>query len=173
MISYTYEMYERVRIVVPLILAAIAAIVAVIVTCCLKGKAVRIIFPYIKKHENYTVAFGFILKKWQMILHYIHVGTIFFIVALIFFDSFFLKISTRYNPYDYFDCFYNNGTEVGQLTPEEAMGLEDNVTCFAWSLNIGEAAGQATGILALTWVVVSVTIICNTKLWLKSQKMSQ
>ena len=45
--------------------------------------------------------------------------------------------------------------------------------CFAWNLDIGEAAGQATGILALTWIAVSALIICTTKLWLNSQKMSQ
>ena len=81
-----------------------------------------------------------------------------FIVTYIFFSSFLLKTSRQYNPYDYFDCFYNNGTEVGQLTPEEAMRLEERVICFAWNLDIGEAAGEATGILALTWIAVSALI---------------
>ena len=151
--------------VVPLTFASIAFIVAVIVTCFLKGKALRIVFPYIKKHGNYTVAFGFILKKGLIILHYYNVGYIFFTVTLIFFNSFLLKTSTRYNPYDYFNCFYDNGTEVGQLTPEEALRLEDRVRCFAWNLDIGEAAGQATGILALTWIAVStllyITLHCG------------
>ena len=158
MVSYTYETYQRVRTVVPLTLAGTAAIVALIMICFLRGKAVRIVFPYTKKHGNYTVAFGFILKKWQIRLHYYLVCFIFFAVTYIFFDSFLLKTSTQYNPYDYFDCFYDNGTEVGPLTPEEAMRLEERVTCFAWNLDIGEAAGQATGILALTWIAVSALI---------------
>ena len=158
MVSYTYETYQRVRTVVPLALAGIATILAVIVICCLRGKAVRIIFPYIKKHGNYTVAFGFILKKWLIISHFSHVVLIFIAVTLIFSNSFLLKTSTRYNPYDYFDCFYDNGTEVGQLTPEEALRLEEKVKCFVLSLDIGEAAGQATGILALTWIAVSVLL---------------
>ena len=115
---------------VPLAFAGGAFIVAVIVISCLKSKAVRIIYPYIKKHGNYTVAFGFILKKWQIILHYQHICLTFLVVTYIFFDSFLLKTST-YNPYDYSDCFYYNETEVGQLTPEEAMRLEDRVICFA------------------------------------------
>ena len=158
MVSYTYETYQNVEIYVPLAFAGAAAIMAVIVICCLRGKAVRIIFPYIKKHGNYTVAFGFILKKWLIILHFSHVVLIFIAVTLIFSNSFLLKTSTRYNPYDYFDCFYDNGTEVGQLTPEEALRLEEKVKCFVLSLDIGEAAGQATGILALTWIAVSVMI---------------
>ena len=165
MVSYTYETYKRVITDVPLALGGIAFIVAVIMICCLRGKAVRIIFPYIKKHGNYTVAFGFILKKGLIILHYYNVGYIFFTVTLIFFNSFLLKTSTRYNPYDYFNCFYDNGTEVGKLTPEEALRLEDRVRCFAWNLDIGEAAGQATGILALTWIAVStllyITLHCG------------
>ena len=158
MASYTYETYKKVITYVPLALGGIAFIVAVIMICCLRGKAVRIIFPYIKKHGNYTVAFGFILKKGLIILHYQHICYMCFIVTYIFFDSFLLKTSRQYNPYDYFDCFYNNGTEVGQLTPEEAMRLEERVTCFAWNLDIGEAAGEATGILALTWIAVSALI---------------
>ena len=158
MVSYTYETYKKVITDVPLALGGIAFIVAVIMICCLRSKAVRIIFPYIKKHGNYTVAFGFILKKGLIILHYQHICYMCFIVTYIFFSSFLLKTSRQYNPYDYFDCFYNNGTEVGQLTPEEAMRLEERVTCFAWNLDIGEAAGEATGILALTWIAVSALI---------------
>ena len=158
MVSYTYETYWNVKTFAPLAFAVAAAIVAVIVICCLRGKAVRIVFPYITKHGNYNVAFGFILKKRQIRLHYLYVCFIFYIVAYIFCDSLLLKISTQYNPYDYFNCFYDNGTEVGQLTPEEAMRLEDRVRCFAWNIDIGEAAGEATGILALTWIAMSVLI---------------
>ena len=158
MVSYTYETYWNVKTFAPLAFAGAAAIVAVIVICCLRGKTVRIIFPYIKKHGNYTVAFGFVLKEWLIISHFLYVVLIFFAVAYIFFDSFLLKTSIQYNPYDYFDCFYNNGTEIGQLTPEEAMRLEERVTCFAWNLDIGEAAGEATGTLALTWIAVSAMI---------------
>ena len=158
MVSYTYETYKKVITDVPLALGGIAFIVAVIMICCLRGKTVRIIYPYIKKHGNYTVAFGFILKKGLIISHYQHICYMCFIVTYIFFSSFLLKTSRQYNPYDYFDCFYNNGTEVGQLTPEEAMRLEERVICFAWNLDIGEAAGQATGILALTWIAVSALI---------------
>ena len=161
----SYEMYWIVKYFAPPALAIVAVILAVIVICCLRGKAVRIIFPYIKKHGNYTVAFGFILKKGLIILHYQHICYMCFIVTYIFFSSFLLKISTQYNPYDYFNCFYNNGTEVEQLTPEEAMRLEDRVICFAWNLDIGEAAGEATGILALTWIAVSgliyITLHCG------------
>ena len=170
MVPYTYETYQRVRTAVPLTLAGIAVIVAMIVIYCLRGKAVRIIFPYIKKHGNYTVAFGFILKKRQIRLHYYLVCFIFFAVTNIFFSSFLLKISTQYNPYDYFQCFYNNGTEVEQLTQEEAMRLEERVICFAWNLDIGEAAGQATGILALTWIAVSALIYAELNCSLKVEK---
>ena len=152
----------------PPALAVIAFIVAGIVICCLKGKTVSIIFPYIKKHGNYTVTFGFILKKWQIFLHYFHVCYIFFVATYIFCDSFLLKASTWYNPY--INCFFGNGTEVGQLTSEEALRLEDGVTCFTWNIDIGEAAGQVTGILAFTWVVVSVMIYAQLKCGLRVKK---
>ena len=170
MVSYTYETYWNVKTIAPLAFAETAAIVAMIVICFLRGKAVRIVFPYIKKHGNYTVAFGFILKKSQKRLHNHHVCFIFFVVTYIFFSSFLIKTSTRYNPYDYFDCFYNNETEVGQLTPEEAMRLEERVICFAWNLDIGEATGQATGILALTWIAVSALIYITLHCGLKFKK---
>ena len=164
----SYEVYWIVKCFAPPAVAVLAFIAAGFVICCLKGKAVSIIFPYIKKHGNYTVAFGFILKKGQIILHYFHICFIFSIVTWIFFNSFLLKDSTWYNPY--VDCFFNNGTEVGQLTSEEALRLEDNVTCFVWNIDIGEAAGEVTGILALTWIVVSVMIYAQLKCGLEVKK---
>ena len=164
MVSYTYEMYKWIKTIITLASAVIALVVAGIMIYCLRGKTVRIVFPYIKKHGNYTVAFGFILKNGLIISHYSYVCFIFATVAHIFSNSFFLKTSTQYNPYD-FDCFYDNGTEVGQLTPEEAK--EERVTCFAWSFGIGEAVGEATGTLALTWIIAStliyVTLNCSFK----------
>ena len=153
---------------VPQAFAGGAFIVAVIVISCLKSKAVRIIYPYIKKHGNYTVAFGFILKKWQIIFHYVHVGIVFYIVVYIFFDSFLLKTSTWYNPN--VNCFYDNGTKVGQLTSEEALRLKDGVTCFTWNIDIGEAVGEVTGTFAFTWVVVSVMIYAQLKCGLGVKK---
>ena len=91
-----------------------------------------------------------------MRLHYQHICLTFFAVTYIFFDSFLLKTSTWYNPY--VNCFYDNRTEVGQLIPEEATRPEDRVTCFIWSLDIGEATGQVTATLAFTWAVVSAFI---------------
>ena len=163
----SYEVYWIVKCFAPPAAAVLAFIAAGFMIYCLKGKAVSIIFPYIKKHGNYTVAFGFILKKWQIILHYIYICFIFSIVTWIFFNSFLLKDSTWYNPY--VDCFFNNGTQVGQLTSEEALRLE-NSTCFTWNIDIGEAAGQVTGILALTWIVVSITIYAQLKCGLRVKK---
>ena len=164
----SYEVYWIVKYFAPLPFAVLAFIAAGIVIYCLKGKAVSIIFPYIKKHGNYTVAFGFILKKWQIQLHYLYVCCIFFAVTYIFGNSFLLKDSTWYNPY--VDCFFKNGTEVGQLTSEEALRLEERVTCFVWNIDIGEAAGEVTGTFAFTWVVVSGLIYAQLKCGLRVKK---
>ena len=142
----------------PIVFASITTVIVAMTVCCLSvDKLVRIIFPFIKKKGNYNVAFGFILKKWQIFSHYIKILVITLYTVMIFFDALLVKTSYKYNPYDEFDCYFGNESKV-ETNPEEALSLEVDVMCYAWNFNIGGAAGQATGTLALSWIAVSVVI---------------
>ena len=127
-------------------------------------KAVRIMFPHINKHGNNTVMFGFILKKeYTCALFLIMLLNVFF-TALVFWLHLVIDRSRKYNPFGDYKCFYSSThTEVVNITAEEALTFDEDVECFAWTLNIGGAVGQATGTLLFAWVLVSVVtwIILN------------
>ena len=113
-------------------------------------KLVRTMFPYINKHGNNTVMFGFIIKDVYIIfLFVIMLINIYFTMA-IFFAHVLIVRSETYNPFGGFDCFDENGEEINSTTIEEAFELRKSnrtIECYAWQLNIAGAVGQATGTL--------------------------
>lgn len=103
----SYATYLAVGFMLPSCLALITRIGMAVAGFCIltPGKVVRIIFPYIKRDGENTVVFGFILSKdilrkifWFMVL------TIAYDTTNIFWTSFFVKVSHRYNPLEY-DCY--------------------------------------------------------------------
>ena len=143
----------------PIVVASVATLFVAIVSCCVirQDKLVRIMFPYIKRNGKNTVVFGFILSKCDICILFwnIMLPTI-FITTAIFASNFIESTYGKYNPYnDGFDCFYLTerfGTKVSPST----MNVADNVICFKWKINFGEALGQATGALAFVWLVVAI-----------------
>ena len=128
------------------------------------SKAVRTMFPYIKRDGSNTVMFGFRLEKTYINLLFLFSTFNVASTAAVFFLHIVLDRTSTYNPFDKtYDCFYDNEThdKVEDLSLE--MSLDQNVTCFALDLNIGRAVGQATGTLLFSWTVVSVVnwIILN------------
>ena len=141
-------------------------------------KLVRTMFPYINKHGNNTVMFGFIIKDTYIIfLFVIMLINIYFTMA-IFFAHVLIVRSETYNPLGGFDCFDENGEEINSTTIEEAFELRKSnrtIECYAWQLNIAGAVGQATGTLLFSWAVVSVVtwIILKTHKKISKSKYEQ
>lgn len=154
--EHTYELYTNIQLCVTLIGSLLVAAGMIAAGLILKpSKAVRTMYPYINRHGNKTVMFGYILKKpyiWflcvVMIFNVVFTSVVFFLHVVI-------DRTNKYNPFDDFDCFYKNRNSV-ELSIDEAVSLEEHVNCFAWDLNIGRAMGQATGTLLFAWVVASV-----------------
>ena len=136
-------------------------------------KAVRIMFPHINKHGNKTVMFGFILKEPYIYALFIIMLLNVFFTTIVFWLHIVIVRSTKYNPYDDFQCFYSSNHCRVELSPEEALTLKEDVDCFAWTLNIGGAVGQATGTLLLAWVVVSVVTWIILKASHRMMKMTK
>uniref|UniRef100_A0A1X7UAF4 Uncharacterized protein n=1 Tax=Amphimedon queenslandica TaxID=400682 RepID=A0A1X7UAF4_AMPQE len=163
--DHEYNSFVRVQLVLPLIGSLVVACGMALTIHFLKpDKAVRIMFPHINKHGNNTVMFGFILKKeYTNSLFAIMLVNVFF-TALVFWIHLVIDRSRKYNPFGDYKCFYSsNHNEVMNVTLEEALTFDEDVECFAWTLNIGGAVGQATGTLLFAWVLVSVVtwIILN------------
>ena len=132
-------------------------------------KLVRIIFPYIKRHGNHTVMFGFIIKEpYIWILIVIMLINIYFTMA-IFFVHVVIVQSNTYNPFDDFDCFNSTHDHIN-MNVEDAWILKqsgEHVECYAWTLNIAGAVGQATATLLFSYAVVSVTTWLILKIYYK------
>ena len=122
-------------------------------------KLVRTIFPYINRHGSHTVMFGFIIKEpYIWILFGIMLINIYFTMA-IFFVHVVIVRSNTYNPFDDFDCFNSTHDHIN-MNVEDAWILKqsgEHVECYAWTLNIAGAVGQATATLLFSYAVVSVT----------------
>lgn len=157
----SYLTYTLVEYILPFFLAFFTTIgVAVAGSCILNpGKLVRIMFPYITKSGDNTVAFGFILSKHDIcILFWVIMLPVVFITMLLFGSVFTEHSYGRHNPFDDAECFYHiNNTEIN-LSLEEAAVLDEYVECFKWNTDLGDALGQATGTLAIAWIFVSVEI---------------
>lgn len=136
-----------------------------------EAKAVRTIFPFIKKHGNNTVMFGFIVTKVYI---YILFVVMLFIVALtmsIFFTYVAIQRTNTYNPFDNStDCFHEDGAPV-EWTIDQAVMLDENIECFTWGPNVAGAIGQATAILLFSWTFISVMtwIILNCHSFLEKK----
>ena len=156
----SYNTYFIVGFILPILLAIIATIAVAVVGSCIltPGKLVQIMFPYITENGDNTVAFGFILTKYDIrILFWSIMLPVVFITMLIF-GSVFTEYTYRHNPFDDADCFYFvNRTHV-DLNLDESAALDEDVECFKWNTDLGNALGQATGTLAIAWIIVSVEI---------------
>ena len=156
----SYLVYWLVYFILPLFFTITIPVgVGVVGCCCLTpDKMVRIVFPYIKKDGKHITIFGFIAKtqfvqeRFYMML--LVVGTITYVVL----TNAFLTVSYKYNPYDDLECFFTNHSRVEQLSPDEAINLEEEVRCFAWKIDIGGAVGRATGTLVFSWIIVSIVM---------------
>ena len=103
--------------------------------------------------------FGFIIKEpYIWILFGIMLINIYFTMA-IFFVHVVIVRSNTYNPFDDFDCFNSTHDHIN-MNVEDAWILKqsgEHVECYAWTLNIAGAVGQATATLLFSYAVVSVT----------------
>ena len=148
--------------------------------CLLKpGKMVRTIFPYIKRNDtarqsNDTDAestiFGSTLSNDAIKLLFFMALRMIFYSIWIFFSNTFIIYEGYNNPYSIeFNCFYDNGTLV-EISPLEQITITDPVWCYAINTNIAEAAGQATGALAMAWLIASIETWIIIKIKLKFKK---
>ena len=157
----SYDIYVVVKVILPFLLGIIAMIAVAVVGSCIltPGKLVRIMFPYITENGDNTVAFGFILTKYDIrILFWSIMLPVVFITMLIFCSGFTEYTYSRYNPYDDADCFnYINNTFI-KLDQDEAAVLDERVECFKWNTDLGNVLDDATGTLAIAWIIVSVEI---------------
>uniref|UniRef100_A0A1X7UFF5 Uncharacterized protein n=1 Tax=Amphimedon queenslandica TaxID=400682 RepID=A0A1X7UFF5_AMPQE len=168
--------YQIISIIVPLALASLASIAVLIAGGILKpNKVVRIIVPFAKKkvddNDQITV-FGYKLKDREIAILFVTVLLVIFLATYIFASSF-TDISFKYNPYDTFDCFFANNDSFVQVTPEEALILEDKVVCFTVNFNIGKSMGQATGTLAFSWIFSAIMTWISIKLREKREATDQ
>ena len=157
----SYDTYLIVEFILPILLGIIATIAVAVVGSCIltPGKLVRIMFPYITENGDNTVAFGFILTKYDIrILFWSIMLPVVFITMLIFGSVFTEYTYGRLNPFDDADCFYERNNTYIDLDLYEAAALDEDVECFKWNTDLGNALGQATGTLAIAWIIVSVEI---------------
>ena len=155
------------------VISVVLAIVVAIAGCkCLTPeKVLRIVFPYITKSGNHNVIYGFVIPKKYIWFHFIHMtNALACILFVILFNSF-ITFSNKYNPYDGLDCvaFDNNGSILEVVSEEQAE--MDNVTrivCFGLKWDIGEGVGYIGGILALSWVSVSIWLWIRLNLYYKA-----
>ena len=133
-------------------------------------------FPYIKNDDDDTVMFGYILSKGS-------INTSFFIISVtiisfcvwIFFCHIFVIYEGNNNPYAAYSIELNCSMKID--LPEAISQKQKNdspqTTCenYTINLNMAGAAGQATGALALgwvissifTWLIVNACFICKSK----------
>ena len=148
-------------LIVPVIFAAICTVIVLLVGCCVlrPDKLVRIIFPYIRRNGNNTVVFGFILTTRHIRGLFVGVCSIIVQVTWTFCANILIIYTNNNNLFSAtsieLKCFYANDT-IANLTAIERLQLEKNIFCFAINYNIAGAMGQATGTLALGWVVASI-----------------
>lgn len=147
----------------PLIFGCITGAIVALVGCCVikPDKVVRIMFPYIKKNGNNTVAFGFILTKW-------HIGGLFGAVCLVIGGVIWTVCANIFITYTNnnnllsatsteLQCFHDNGTKAELiLTEREKLDEDIHVLCYAINFNIPGAMGQVTGALTFGWVMASI-----------------
>lgn len=155
----SYSTYLAIFYILPTPLGILSAIIMFIVGCCVltPDELVRITFPYIKKKGINTVAFGFLLSKSNIHFLFWNIAwAVSQITTTLWSQTFITLYSHNNNPYSasviQLDCFYtNNKTLVTEETPQE-----DDITCFAINLNLAGTMSYITGVLALTWIIVSI-----------------
>ena len=77
--------------------------------------------------------------------------------------------SQTHDPFDDFDCFNSTHDHIN-MNVEDAWILKqsgEHVECYAWTLNIAGAVGQATATLLFSYAVVSVTTWLILKIYYK------
>ena len=154
-------MYFTIFINLPPIFGIIlAVIVGLLCLCKMKpDKMVRMIFPYIRRNGNNTVMFGYILQKQQIIELFLQVCIIISQVILTFFANILITYTNNNNLFSAtsieLQCSYDNGTIVN-LTAIKTLKLDKDILCIAINFNIAGAMGQATGALALGWIITSI-----------------
>ena len=157
----SFWVYIIVEIPVPLFIAMLVSIGVGLAGCHAlePNKLVRIMFPFLKKKPSgHTYMFSnFELSSADKKLCYFMMLQVVFQTTFIFLSAF-VKTSYTYNPYDDIDCYFFSNLSKVEVSPQEALKLEEHIQCFTWQFNIGGAVGQATGTLAFTWLVSSVMI---------------
>lgn len=140
----------------------VAVTVGLVGCCILKpDKLVRIVFPYIRKRGNANVMFGYIISKRVMTYGlFLTTLTIVFQTVLVFLSNIFTEYPLNDNPYTAksieFDCYYLMNYSLVEEYSKAVLIILEPVWCFAINFNITAANGQATGALALSWLIVSV-----------------
>lgn len=148
--------------VLSLVLAVTAGVVGYIY---LKpDKLVRIMFPYITRKDDGTAMFGYILSKGSISIFFINALIVMFCCLWIFLSNILIIYKDNNNPYDAYSLKLNcsekeepqtNGS-ITDCSPEEERTKAKVIEKYAINFNIGGAAGQATGALAIVWVISSL-----------------
>ena len=131
-------------------------------------KIVKMIFPFVgretstktnggKKHN--TKIFTYKVHEWYLAFLMVMLLFIIVVTVVIFWHNFFIERSSSCNPYDSFDCFEDevfwNIFNDGPLNCNTSM---DDVQCFKFTCNIGNAVGLATGAFAFSWVTATALL---------------
>lgn len=132
-------------------------------------KIVKTIFPFVKREpsnegkKHDTMIFENKVQEWY--LGFLMVLLLFIIVVtvVIFWHNFFIERSSSCNPYDSFDCFEDkvfwdifNDEPLNCNT--SSMDENNDVQCFRFTCNIGNAVGLATGAFAFSWVTATALL---------------
>ena len=160
----SYWTYRIPFFTVPLTVSFMIAVAVGLVGHCIlkRDKLVRIVFPYIRKRGNDNVMFGYIISKRVMTYGlFLTTLTIVFQTVLVFLSNILIGYPLNDKPYAKsmeLDCYYlMNYSLVEEYSKAVLTILElEEVWCFAINFNIAAASGQATGALALSWLIVSV-----------------
>lgn len=115
---------------------------------------VQWLFPFVRKvGDNETLMFGRRIRKIALIWLAIIVSLIIANTSAIFWINFFIEQSSSCGTN--FDCFPIDN--VNKIINMEALNCNSqnniqNIQCFKFSCNIGNAIGNATGALGFTWI---------------------
>ena len=132
-------------------------------------KIVKTIFPFVKrdtsnggkKHD--TKIFKYKVQEWYLAFLMVMILFIIVVTVVIFWHNFFIERSSSCNPYDSFDCFEDkvfwdifNDEPLNCST--SSMDENNDVQCFRFTCNIGNAVGLATGAFAFSWVTATALL---------------
>ena len=156
--------------ILPPFIAIISTVIIAIAVhrCYTADKLVRFIFPYVKRKGGDNVVFGFKLDEYHILtLLWVAIEVVYYVIWAFWFNII-LIYPNNSNPHDAYsyelNCYYLNYSEI-ELSTAERLTTKEAIKCIGFNSNIAGAMSQVTGILAFTWILVSILtwILLNFK----------